>query len=234
MAKEKLQREPGRIKQMIQVYKTTKAHDKSLPLAMLLAFLLPIAAAILLAAVLPGQSVVSWILWSVTGVMVGFLLAIILLGRRAEKMAYSQIEGRQGAVGAVLASGLRRSWRGSEVPVAVAPRTQDAIYRAIGKGGIALIGEGSYERLQRLMSQEENKIKRILPNVAIARIYVGRENPNQVALPQLPKTLYKLKTALNRNEVQVVHQRLASLQSQPLGIPKGIDPMKMRRPGKPR
>lgn len=234
MAKEKVQREPGRIKQMIQVYKTTKMHDKSLPWVMLLGFIAPIVVAILLAALLPGGSVAAWILWSVTGVLVGILIAVILLGRRAERMAYAQIEGRQGAVGAVLASGLRRSWRGSETPIAINARGKDAIYRAVGRGGIALVGEGNYERLQRLMTQEEAKVKRILPNVQVTQVYVGQEHPEQISLAAVPKTLYKIKGNLNRNEVQVVHQRLASLQAQPLGIPKGIDPMRIRRQGRPR
>lgn len=234
MAKENSTREPGRIKQMVQVYKVTKRHDKSLPWTMLMLFLLPIAASILPAALIPNGGIAGWILWPITGVLVGLLLALIVLGRRAEAMAYAQIEGRPGAVGAVLSSGLRRSWRGSEVPVAISPKTQDAVYRAVGKGGVALIGEGSVERLQRLMSQEEAKIKRLLPNVQVSRVFVGTDHPDKVRLAKLPKTLYKLKKALNGAEVQAVHQRLASMQANPIGIPKGIDPMRMRRPGRPR
>ncbi|KAF5274892.1 hypothetical protein FQA39_LY18698 [Lamprigera yunnana] len=37
---------------------------------------------------------------------------------------------------------LRRSWRGSEVPVGI-NRNQDALYRVVGKGGVVLIAEGS-------------------------------------------------------------------------------------------
>ena len=74
------------------------------------------------------------------------LLALIILGRRAETAAYSQIEGQPGAVGAVLRSSLRSSWRGSEMPVAVNGKTQDAVYRAVGRGGVVLISEGPQSR----------------------------------------------------------------------------------------
>ncbi|WP_166984665.1 DUF4191 domain-containing protein [Canibacter zhoujuaniae] len=234
MAKEKTQREPGRIKQMIQVYKTTKQHDKNLPFVLLFWFLAPILIAIALPILLPGAGIVSWILWPLTGIMAGILAAMIVLGRRAERVIYTQIEGQPGAVGAVLANGLRRSYRGSEVPAAVSARTKDAVYRAVGKAGVVLVGEGRPDRLGRLMGDEERKVKRALPSVPVHRVYVGNETPEQVPLHQLPKTIYRFKGALRRNEVTVVHNRLQALQGAPVGIPKGVDPNRVRRPSKPR
>ena len=63
--------------------------------------------------------------------------------------------GQPGAVGAVLKNGLRRSWTGSERPINISPRTQDAVYRAVGRGGIVLIGEGPRSRTQRLPALPE-------------------------------------------------------------------------------
>lgn len=233
MAKTKTSREPGRIKQLVQVYKTTKQYDKTLPLVMALAFIIPVIVAVLAAWLLPGGGIAAWILWPITGLLAGILIALIVLGKRAEAMAYAQIEGRQGAVGAVMASGLRRSWRGSEIPVAVNPRSQEAVYRAVGKGGIALIGEGNPQKVQRLLQDEERKIKRILPNVTVTKIYAGNAE-GQIPLAKLAKELNKLKRSLNRYEIQAVHQRLSSLQSQPLAMPKGVDPLRMRKPSRPR
>jgi hypothetical protein len=168
----------------------------------------------------------GWVLWPITGILVGILLVMIVLGRRAEKIAYEQIEGRPGAVGAVVQSALRRSWRGSEVPIAI-NRNQDAVYRVVGRGGIVLISEGSRQRTQRMAADEERKIRRALRNVEIVHLYVGPDGDG-VPLARLSKTLVKLKPKLNRNEVAAVYNRLSSLQAAPVGIPKGMDPNRIR------
>lgn len=192
---------------------------------MLVSFLGPILVAVLLAWLLPGNWF-SWILWPVTGVLAGLLIAMILLGRRAENVAYAQIEGRAGAVGAIVQSALKRSWRGSEVPIAMT-RQQDAVYRVIGRGGVVLISEGSRQRTQRIAQDEERKLKRAVTNVPISHLYVGPDE-GSVPLPKLSRELQKLKPALNRNEIAAVYNRLSSLQASPVGIPKGIDPNRIR------
>ncbi|MGO1840682.1 MAG: DUF4191 domain-containing protein [Canibacter sp.] len=236
MAEEKTQRKKkkkgeGRIAQMLQVYRTTKEHDRKLPWILLAVFIVPILIGLVLAVVIPG-GILNWVLWIVTGILVGILLAMIVLGRRAERTAYEQIEGRQGAVGAVISSGLRGSYRGSETPVAIVPRGGDAVYRVIGKGGVILISEGSQQRVHRMVTDENRKVARVLPNVQITHIHVGRED-GQVPLHKLSRHLKKLKRTLSRAEIQAVYQRLSSLRKEPIGIPKGIDPTKMRR-GRPR
>ena len=228
MAKDKQQKaakEPGRIKQMVQVYRTTKQHDRKLPLLMLLAIVGPILVSVLLAFLL-GGGVFSWILWPITGILVGLLLAMIILGRRAESTAYRQIAGQPGAVGAVVQSALRRSWRGSEVPVAM-NRQQDAVYRVVGRGGVVLIGEGPKQRTARMVAEEKRRIRPVLRNVEITELYVGPDE-DSVPLHKLSRTLLKLKPTLRRPEVQAVHNRLVSLKQAPVGIPKGIDPNKIR------
>lgn len=225
MAEAKKKKAPGRIKQMIEVYKNTRTHDRLLAPLMLLSFVGPILVAVLLAVFLPGNWF-SWILWPLTGVLVGILIAMLVLGRRAEAVAYGQIEGRPGAVGAIIQSALRRSWRGSEVPIAMT-RQQDAVYRVIGRGGVVLISEGSLQRTKRIAQDEERKLRRAVQNVPISHLYVG---PDEGATPlaQLTKALQKLKPALNRNEITAVYNRISSLQASPVGIPKGIDPNRVR------
>lgn len=228
MAKEKKQRktkEPGRIKQMVQIYRATKVDDRSLPYVLLLCFVGPILLAVLLA-FLFGSGIFSWILWPLTGILVGLLITMIVLGRRAESTAYRRISGQPGAVGAVINGALRRSWRGSETPVALT-RSQDAVYRVVGKGGVVLIAEGSVQRTKRLIGDEERKVKRVLPNVQVTQLFVGPD-PDTVPLHKLSRTLTKLKPTLRKQEVVAVHNRLTSLQASPIGIPKGIDPMKVR------
>ena len=225
--KQKAAKEPGRIKQMVQVYRTTKKHDRNLTLALLLSFIAPILIAVLLAVFLPGGWI-SAVIWIVTGILIGVLLVMIVLGRRAETSAYRQIEGQPGAVGAVVQGALRRSWRGSEVPVAM-NRNRDAVYRVVGRGGVVLIGEGPVQRTRRMLNDEERKIKRFLPNVPITQLTVGPD-PDSVPLPKLSKTLVRMKSVLRRQEVVTVHNRLVSMQASPVGIPKGIDPNKVRPP----
>jgi len=169
----KAPKEPGRIKQMYQVFQMTRKYDPRSVWWMLLGFLGPLVAVVVLGIVLSGSNVFGLVLWSVSGLLAGVLVFLIILSRRAERAAYSQIQGQPGAVGAVLKSSLRRGWAASEIPVAVSPRTQDAVYRAVGRGGVALIGEGPKSRTTRMVEDERRKIARIVPNVAINVIHVG-------------------------------------------------------------
>ena len=171
--KDKSTKEPGRLKQMWQVFQMTRRYDDRALLYIVGGIVLPILAGIAMAVFLSGGNVFTMVLWIVAGVLAGVLLGLIILGRRAERAAYSQIEGQPGAVGAVLRSSLKRSWRGSEMPIAVNGKTQDAVYRATGRGGVVLISEGPKTRTQRMVDEERRKVTRVLPNVPITAISVG-------------------------------------------------------------
>jgi len=228
MAKEKKQgtpKQPGRIKQMVQVYQNTRKYDRNLTLWLILSFVAPVALAVVAAAVF-NPTVLGWILWPLTGALVGVLLVMIVLGRRAETVAYAQLEGQPGAVGAVINGALRRSWRGSETPIAMT-RQQDAVYRVVGRGGVVLIAEGSATRTRQLVTRESTKLKHALRGVTISTLHVGPEE-GSVPLNRLSKTLVKLKPVLTKREVREVHNRLLSMKADPIGIPKGIDPYKAR------
>ena len=225
-------KEPGRFKQMWQVFKMTRRVDKSALPLMLLALLLPVAAGVLAGLFLSAGNVLALVLYIVVGLMLGILLLLIVLGRKAERAAYSQIEGQPGAVGAVMKSGLRRSWRAAEMPVAVQGRSQAAVYRAVGKGGVVLIGEGSVAQTKKLVDEERRKVVRILPNVPITVLHVGPD-AESVPLHKIAGRMNKIKSSLNRNEVLAVSNRLQSLGKNGLPIPKGVDPFKVRA-GRPR
>jgi hypothetical protein len=219
-------KEPGRMKQMWQVFQMTRRYDPSSQWLMLLGFLAPVLVGLALALWLGEGNGFTIALWVVAGVLAGLLLALVILGRRAERAAYSQIDGQPGAVGAVLRSGLRGGWVGNEMPVAVNGKTQDAVYRAVGRGGVALISEGPVSRTKRMLDDEQRRVARVLPNVPITLISVGHDE-GSVELHRLPATLRKTKRTLTKPEVLAVSNRLNSLQT-PLPIPKGIDPMKAR------
>ncbi|GAA1697397.1 DUF4191 domain-containing protein [Microcella alkalica] len=225
-------KEPGRMKQLWQVFRMTIRNDRAALWMMLAGLLLPLAAGIVLAITLSGDNIIGIVLYVITGVLGGILGFLIVLGRRAERVAYRQIAGQPGAVGAVLKSSLRRAWQASEMPVAVT-KSQDAVYRAVGKPGVVLIGEGPQSRTRRMLEEERRNVARIIPNVPIHLLHVGPD-AESIPLERLPKTLNRLKKAISKAEVYAVNNRLVSLsRTSSLPIPKGIDPTKVRAP-KPR
>lgn len=229
MARSKSEKEPGRIKQMWQVYQMTRRSDPGITWYLILAFVAPIALAIVVS-LLFTDNVLGWILYIVTGVLVGLLLSLVILGRRAERAAYSQISGQPGAVGAVLKNGLRRSWIGSEEPIAFSPRTKDAVYRAVGRAGVVLIGEGPRSRTQPMIEKERVAIGRLLPNVPVHTIHVGPD-ADSTPLYKISRTLNKYKRTLTKAEVLQVEKRITSVAKvKGFKIPGGIDPQRIRVP----
>jgi hypothetical protein len=214
---------------MYRVFQMTRRYDKLAIWFLLLAFLGPVLIGLLLAFILSGEQVLGFVLYIVAGVLGGMLAFLIVLGRRAERAAYGQIEGQPGAVGAVLKSSLRRGWTASEMPIAVSPKTQDAVYRAVGRGGVALIGEGPRSRTQPMLEGERRNITRILPNVPVTFLYVGPD-ADSVPLHKLPVKLRSIKSVLRKPEILAVSNRLNSLGRNGLPIPKGMDPSKVRSP----
>jgi hypothetical protein len=223
--------EPGRIKQMWQVFQMTRRYDSMAIWYLLAGFLLPVFAGIGLGVALAPGSVIGLVLYIIAGVMGGLLLFLVILGRRAERAAYSQIEGQAGAVGAVLKNSLRGGWVASEMPTTVSPKSQDAVYRAVGRGGIVLIGEGPQSRTQRMLEDERRSIARVVGDVPINFVFVGPD-PQSVPLHKLARELRKFKPVLRKQEILAVSNRLSSLSKGKGGlpIPKGVDPFKARAP----
>lgn len=211
---------------MWQVFQMTRRYDSNIVWILVLAFAIPVLISLALALLIPGSNVFTLVLWIVAGVLAGILAMLIILGRRAEKAAYSQIEGQPGAVGAVLRSSLKRGWVGSEMPVAVNGKTQDAVYRAVGRGGVVLISEGPRTRTARMLDEEKRKIVRIGGNVGVTVISVGPDE-DAVPLHRLARRLTRIKPTLTKAEVLAVNNRLNSMGTK-LPIPKGVDPMKAR------
>jgi hypothetical protein len=232
MAREKsATKEPGRIRQMWDVFQMTRRYDPSVVWLLALVVVAPIAAGLVAGFLLapPATNVLGFVLYIVVGVMAGVLLFLFVLGRRAERAAYAQIEGQPGAVGAVLKNGLRGGWIASEMPVTVSPRTQDAVYRAVGRSGVVLIGEGPKSRTQRMLEDERRTVVRFLQNVPVHFVYVGPD-ADSTPLRKLPRAVRRFPSRLRKPEVVAVSNRLKSLGKNGLPIPKGIDPQRVRAP----
>ena len=226
MARTKKKKAPGRLSQMWQVFQMTRRHDANIVWFMLLSVVGPTAVGIIGGILLAGGNIFTLIMWILVGLLIGVLLGLIVLGRRAERAAYSQIEGQAGAVGAVIKSALRRGWLSTEQPVAINPKTQDAVYRAVGRGGVVLIAEGPISRTQRLADDERRKTSKVVPNVPVTVLTVGPD-PDSIRLHKLGWRMARIKSVLTKSEVAVVNNRLQSLGAN-VPIPKGIDPFKAR------
>lgn len=208
-----------------------KADGKNV-LYLILATVLPLLTGILLAVFTTGGNILGIILWSITALLAGVLGFMLVLGRIGTRVAYSRIEGQPGAVGAVLRSQVRRGWRANEIPVAVSPKTQDAVYRLIGKGGVVLVGEGPRSRTNKLVQDEQKRTQRSVPQVPVNIIWVGPDE-GSTPLHKINSALGKLPKKLNKLEVSAAANRLEALTNTSMPIPKGIDPYKVRAP-KPR
>jgi F0F1-type ATP synthase assembly protein I len=162
----------------------------------------------------------------ILGLPLSFMAGLVIMARRAEKVAYSHIQGQAGASLAALRN-LRRGWNVEQYPVAVDPRTQDVVFRALGRPGIVLITEGPMPRVGKLAEQERKKHARLLPNVPITVINSG-EGEGMVELRRLSPTVMKLKPALTKDEVTEVSKRLRAMGGAKPAIPKGVDPLRAR------
>jgi F0F1-type ATP synthase assembly protein I len=218
--KEAKVKKPSRLKQINEVFQMTRRHDPMVVWLMLLAFLGVVAVSFLV-----GYLLENWITGLIIGVPLGLLAATFILSRRAERAAFAQIENQPGASGAVLGT-LKRGWITEDQPVAVNPRTQDAVFRAIGRPGVVLVSEGPTHRVRPLVEAERKRLARILPNVAVHWIQSGR-GEGQVPISEVAKKMNKLDKELTKLEVNAVSKRISSLGNR-LPIPKGIDPYKAR------
>lgn len=212
---------PGRIAQFRQIYAMTRKSDPAVTWWMLLVVAAVMAIALVIG-IIWGHPVYT----SVLGLPIAFMLALLVMARRAERAAYGQIEGTPGAAGAALRS-LRRGWTVEEEPVAIDPRTQDTVFRAVGRPGVVLVGDGPAHRVGKLLETERRKVARVLPTVPVHVIQAGNDD-GQVPLPKVGRKVQKLKPKLTKPEIAEVHNRLKALGGLKAPVPRGIDPMRAR------
>lgn len=224
------EKRPGFFSQLRQLYTFTREVFGWLPWALLGVLVVGVGLGVLLAFLLQ-PNVWGFILWPLFGLMLGFLGAMILMTRLSTVVMYRRIDGMPGATGHVLTSMLGRRWRADEMPVGINPKTQEAVYRAVGRGGIVLVGEGTRGRLTKLMRDERMKASRAASGVPVHEFYVGH-GEDEVPIKDLAKQIKALPKAIDRATMGAVVQRLESLGGSlaSLPIPKGIDPTKVRAP----
>lgn len=215
---------PKKVRWYTQVwtaYQMTRKHDPAITWLILAVFFGIVAVGLVV-----GLLVHSLIYMLVLSIPFAALGAMFVLARRAETAAYTQIEGQPGASRAALGT-IRKGWTFTEEPVAVDPRTQDLVFRGLGRAGVVLVSEGPASRAGKLLEQERKRTARVISGAPITVMQMGDE-PGQVPLRKLPRAVQKLRPQLTKAEVAEVSKRLTALGGMRLPMPKGIDPTRMR------
>jgi hypothetical protein len=231
------EKKTGRIAEIRQAYKAIKSLDPRLGWWMLGWGALTFVVIVALGAVLGGGIGSGWFWYSViVALPAGFLAATLVMNRRGNKAMYDALEGQVGAAGAALSGMGKRGWYAEQEPVALdgarGTRPQDMagaamVFRALGRPGIVLIGEGPEGRARKLLKQEEKKVARVAPGVPV-HLWVVGDGEDQVPVRKLSGRLTRMKPVLTKAEVAVVNKRLKSLGGLRPPVPKGIDPTKAR------
>ena len=221
------EKKQGRLSQIRDVYRVSKEADPVIGWFMLLSFLVVFGVLLVIGFLVN----LPWI-FGIFGVLFGVLAATIIMSRRAERAAYSQIEGQAGAAGAALTS-IRRGWYTDREPVAAdVARPGDInsaamVYRALGRPGVVLIGEGPTARVQKLLAAEKKRVERVAPGVPVTTMRVG-SGENEVPLPKLASKVQRLKPQITKDEMALVNKRLKALGGLRAPLPPGVDPMRAR------
>jgi hypothetical protein len=218
-------KKPGRLSQIKQAYTLTRKVDPMVGWVTLATFFLTFAVMLAIGFVI-GHPVYLGIL----GVMLGFLAATVVFGRRAEKAAFSQVQGQPGAAAAAL-NMLRKGW--TVTPGVAVTKNQDLVHRVVGRPGVVLVGEGAPTRVGNQLAQVKKKVARYVPDVPIYDLQAG-DGEGQVPLRKLNNHVMKLPRNLKTDQIIEVNRRLKALGAMSLPIPKGPMPKNLRMPRNPR
>ncbi len=224
---------PSRTAQFRQVFAMTRKHDPASVWWMALAFLVIVGLGVLVGSLLSLPLYYTLIL----SIPLGLIAAMAVLARKAERAAFSSIEGQPGAAGAVLGS-LRRGWYYDQEPVAAEAggkvrgmrdlNNAAMIFRAVGRPGVVLISDGPRGAAQRLSLSEKRKVSRVVgPQIPVHVVRVGN-GEGEVPLSRITKTMNGYDKKITKAEAVAVHQRLKALGGPKAPIPPGMDPRKAR------
>lgn len=204
-----------------QAYTMTRQTDPAVTWWLLAAFVIVMGLAVTLGLVLSQPVYLTFV-----GLPFAILAVLIILVRRTEAAAYRRIEGQPGAALSALRT-IRRGWEFPDDPVAVDARTQDVVFRGVGRAGVVLIGEGPPHRVGKLLEAERKRVNRVLPQVPVTLIQCGNDE-GQVPLPKLARRVQRLRAVLDKQATAEITKRLKALGGARLPVPKGVDPFKVR------
>ncbi len=204
----------GRARQLLASFDATRKIDsRAVPLTA------GIGLAVLVVFVVVGLLVGPWWLWTVLGVVLGLMGALLVAVSRISGAALRSIEGKPGAAAAVLGS-----VRGYRVTPAVqASRKGDFVHRAVGRSGVVLVGEGAPARTKQLLIAEKRRVTRVVGDAPVHDLVVG-EGAGTVTLGELQAQLARLPKKLKAGQVDDLDTRLKALGGPTMPLPKGPIP----------
>lgn len=216
----------SRRRQIIETYRMSKQGDPRIGLWMLGTFVLFGAVGFGIFYLLPGVGTLAIVFSCIGALLFGLLAMMIVFSRRAQKAAFTRLEGQLGG-GARALSMLRRGWTTDEVVGFT--KQQDMVHRVVGPPGIVLVGEGNPNRLRVLMASERRKHERVAAEIPIHEVIVGKEE-GQVRLPKLARHIQKLGRQVKPAEITDVLNRLKALDAQrpKVPLPHGPVPTSMK------
>jgi hypothetical protein len=197
---------------------TRKADPRMLPLV-LIAFLGILSLGLLLG-LLIGAPFISLGFALPIAVLVG----MIIFSKRAQKVAFHQVEGELGAAAAVTTN-MKGNWR--TTPMVGVTRQQDLLHRVLGRPGVILVAEGVPQRTAGLVRAERKRLERLLGDVPIYDVSVG-DDEGQVPLSKLTQHINKLPRNIKPATVNEIDRRLKAIGNAGLPIPKGPMPRSAR------
>lgn len=209
----------GQIRQIRESYKLTKQHDPQLPWILLGVGAIPFVLLLILGFVLNSP-----IMWGILGLLTGVLVALLVFVRRVRRAAFARYDGQVGS--AELALGmLGKKWNYTVAVAATRNRdSADVVHRAVGPGGLVLIGEGDAKHLKTLLASEKKKHEQVAYGVSVITIMVGKGG-GQVPLEKLADEIKKLPKQLNDAKVAEVQVRLKALDAMRPKVPLPKGPM---------
>ncbi|WP_296136078.1 DUF4191 domain-containing protein [uncultured Tessaracoccus sp.] len=221
-------RDWGALRQLKEVYRVTKEQDPKLPGLLAVAFAVPFVVIMALTFWLSWGRWVSFTLWTLLAVMTGVMVMTWVLTRRAKRGTFKRYEGQAGSAEVALSMLPEKKW--SFTPGITANRHMDVVHRALGPGGLILVGDGEPGRLKNMLASEKKKHDQILYGVQAQVIQMGN-GTGQVPLDKLTDHIRKLPKQLTNQQIAETRARLRSLDAmRPRApIPKGPINMKGAR-----
>lgn len=205
----------GWFKQIKETYRVTAEVDPQLNWLMLAGFLGSVVVMSLV-----GIWLQPWWMWLILGITTGVTVDLYLLINRAKKATYTRYAGQPGSAEVALAMLDQKKW--IYTPAITATRQLDVVHRAVGPGGIVLVGEGSPGRLKPLMAGEVKKHEQVAYGVKVTAVVMGTDE-GQIPLEKLADHLKKLPKVLEPVQVTEIKQRLRALDAvrPKVPLPKG-------------
>ncbi|NDE88994.1 MAG: DUF4191 family protein [Micrococcales bacterium] len=228
MAKDKKEKAPGLFAQFREGVTFLRAENpKAVPVSISLGIAIFFALS-LIGFIMSGGFIIGIALWIVLAVATAYLSTLLLITRATNRAVFKKYSSEPGRLSLVVGSLTRRTFKGSNQPVAINPRTKDMIFRVVGPAGVILMGEGAPTSTKAMLEDERRKVQRMATGVTVTTFYCS-ETDGGVPLLQMDKKVRALKRTMNKQEIFAVQNRLAAMDVRSgLPIPKGMDPMKMR------